>query len=165
MPLASMHDLLVRELRDLYGAGTLVRKALPALAASVASEPLRHTLEDHSQDAEQQLARLEQICARLQTDPWGRPCPAMRGMIEESAALLAESADQRVRDAAIVAEALRMGHLQIAGYNSACRHARQLWLDTLVEPLSLSLGEVLATTALLTTLAEQESQLPALAGT
>lgn len=165
MPLASMRDLLVHELRDLYSAGTQVLKALPAMATSVTSRPLRYLLVDHARETEQQLDRLEHIFARLETDPWGLHCRGMEGMIDESVALLVEQADRQVRDAAIVGEALRIGHYQLAGYGSACRHARQLWLDTLVEPLTESLGEVQATTALLTTMAEHEVLTPALAGT
>jgi ferritin-like metal-binding protein YciE len=163
MPLDSMRDLLVRELRDLYSAGTMVLKALPALASTVSSRPLRHLLADNSRETELQLDRLETIFDTLETDPWGLRCRGMEGLVDESVALLTEQGDQTVRDAAIAAEALRIGHYLIAGYNSACRHARHLWLDRVVEPLTQSLGEVSATTALLTTMAEHQVASPPLA--
>jgi ferritin-like metal-binding protein YciE len=163
MSLDSMRDLLVRELRDLYSAGTMVLKALPALASAVTSRPLRHLLVDHSRETELQLDRLEHIFAILGTDPWGLRCRGMEGLVDASVVLLTEHGDQAVREAAIAAEALRIGHYLIAGYNSACRHARHLWLDTVVDPLTVSLGEVQATTAQLTTLAEHLTQRPLMA--
>jgi len=162
MTLDSMRDLLVRELRDLYSAGTMVLKTLPALASTVTSRPLRHLLADHSRETELQLDRLETIVATFETDPWGLRCRAMEGMVDESLALLTEQGDQSVRDAAIAAEALRIGYYLIASYDSACRHARHLWLDMVVEPLALSLGEVRATTAVLETLAEGRVERPPL---
>lgn len=157
MSLDSMRGLLVRELRDLYSAGTLVLKALPALATAVTTRPLRQLLLEQSREVEAQLDRLERIFGLLGSDPWGLRCRGMEGLIEESAALLAERGDQSVRDAAIAAEALRIGHFLIAGYQSACRHARTLWLDGMVEPLTMTLAEVQSVTAQLTTLAEQLS--------
>ncbi len=155
MSLDSMRDLLVRELRDLYSAGTMVLKALPALASAVNARALRQMLVDQSHDAEAQLDRLETIFGSLGSDPWGVRCRGMEGLIDESVVLLTEHGDQAVREAAIASEALRMGHFLLAGYQSVCRHARHLWLDSLVEPLTLSLAEVHATTAQLTSLAEQ----------
>jgi len=163
MSLDSMRDLLVRELRDLYSAGTMVLKALPAMASVVTSRPLRHLLADHSRETELQLDRLETIFDTLEADPWGQRCRGMEGLVDDSVALLTEEGDQAVREAAIAAEALRIGHYLIAGYNSACRHARHLWLDTVLEPLAQSLGEVQAATALLTTMAEHQIQSPPLA--
>lgn len=155
MSLDSMRDLLVRELRDLYSAGTMVLKALPALASAVNSRNLRELLVDHSHEAEAQLDRLESIFASLGSDPWGLRCRGMEGLVEESVVLLTEHGDQAVREAAIAAEVLRIGHFLLAGYQSACRHARQVWLEQLVEPLSTTLAEIQSVTAQLTTLAEQ----------
>lgn len=163
MSLDSMRDLLVRELRDLYSAGTMVLKALPALATAVRARPLRHLLADQSRETEQQLDRLETICDALGTDPWGHRCRGMEGLVDESVILLTEEGDPEVREAAIAAEVLRIGHYLIAGYNSASRLARHLWLDTVVDPLTQSLGEVQATTALLTTMAEHLTQSPPMA--
>ncbi|HSB55331.1 MAG TPA: DUF892 family protein [Gemmatimonadales bacterium] len=163
MSLDSMRDLLVRELRDLYSAGTMVLKALPALASAVTTRPLRELLVDHSHEAETQLDRLESIFASLGSDPWGLRCRGMEGLVEESVVLLTEHGDQTVREAAIAAEALRIGHFLLAGYQSACRHARNLWLDPLVEPLTVTLAEIQSITAQLTTLAEQMTPTQALA--
>ncbi len=155
MCLDSMRDLLLRELRDLYSAGTMVLKALPALASAVNTRQLRQLLVEHSHEAEAQLDRLEAIFASLGGDPWGLRCRGMEGLVEESVVLLTEHGDQSVREAAIAAEALRIGHFLLAGYQSACRHARQLWLEPLVEPLTVTLAEIQSVTAQLTTLAEQ----------
>lgn len=154
MALDSMRDLLVRELRDLYSAGTMVLKALPALASAVNTRPLRQLLIDHSHDAEAQLDRLEAIFAALGSDPWGLRCRGMEGLVDESVVLLTEHADQAVREAAIAAQALRIGHFLMAGYQSACRHARGLWLDSLAEPLAVTLAEIQSVAAQLTSLAE-----------
>lgn len=163
MSLDSMRDLLMRELRDLYSAGTMVLKTVPALASAVSSRPLRRLLADQSRETEEQLDRLETICATLGTDPWGLRCRGMEGLVDESVTLLTEQGDQTVKEAAIAAEVLRIGHYQIAAYNSASRHARHLWLDTVVESLMQSLGEVQATTALLTTMADHLIQTPPMA--
>jgi ferritin-like metal-binding protein YciE len=79
----------------------------------------------------------------------------MEGLVDESVVLLTEHGDQAVREAAIAGEVLRIGHYLMAAYHSASRHARQLWLDNVVEPLTVSLGEIQTSTALLTSMAEQ----------
>lgn len=165
MALDSMRDLLVRELRDLYSAGTMVLKALPALASAVNSRQLRHLLVEYSHEAEAQLDRLETIFAELGSDPWGLPSRAMEGLVDESVVLLTEHADQAVREAAITAQAIRIGHFLMAGYQTACRHARAQWVDSLVEPLTVSLVEVQATAAQLTMMAEHLTPSQALEAT
>jgi len=139
MKMASLHDLYVNELKDLYSAENQLLKALPKMAKAASSEELSQAFEDHLEETEGQVERLEKIFKELGVSPKGKKCKAMEGLIEEGKEILEEDAEPSVRDAALIAAAQRVEQYELAGYGCVRTFARALGFekaaDLLLEPL------------------------------
>ena len=68
MKLDSLETLLVEELRDLYNAERQILKALPKMAKAASSPNLQKGFQEHLQQTQTQVERLDKI---LQT--WASP--------------------------------------------------------------------------------------------
>jgi len=154
MPMESMQDLYVHELKDLYNAEKQILQALPKMAAKANHGELRKAFEEHHTTTEEQVRRLETIFSDLGQSPSGKKCKGMEGLIEEGEELLEEEADPDVRDAALIGAAQRVEHYEIAGYGTARTYARQLGFNNHVELLQRTLDEEGQTDERLTKLAE-----------
>jgi ferritin-like metal-binding protein YciE len=158
----SMKTLLVDELRDIYDAEKRLTKAIPKLAKKAANNQLRSALEEHFEETEQQVQRLEQAFEHLGERAKAKPCAGMKGIIEEGDEHVGEDyEDDDLRDAVIIGSAQRVEHYEIAAYGTAIAHARLLEQDEVAELLEESLGEEKAADEKLTEIAESVVNLQA----
>jgi ferritin-like metal-binding protein YciE len=154
MKVSSLHELLVEHLRDLYYAEKLLVKALPKMAKAAAAEDLREGFEEHLEQTEGHVRRLEQVFEHLDAAPRGKKCAAMEGLVEEGKEIISEDMDDNVRDAGLIAAAQKVEHYEIAAYGTARTWAEQLGLSDAVELLDETLQEEKDTDAKLTDLAQ-----------
>jgi ferritin-like metal-binding protein YciE len=158
----SMNELFVDELRDIYDAEKRLTKAIPKLAKKASNEDLRSALEEHLQETEGQISRLEQAFEHLGEKAKGKPCAGMKGIIEEGDEHVGEDyEDDDLRDAVIIGSAQRVEHYEIAAYGTAIAHARLLEQDDIVQLLEESLEEEKAADAKLSEIAESVVNLEA----
>ncbi|HZT41787.1 MAG TPA: ferritin-like domain-containing protein [Chthonomonadaceae bacterium] len=155
MQIQSLQDLFVDELRDLYSAETQILKALPKMAEKAVSEELKNAFQQHLQQTQQHVQRLDQIFQSLQLDPKGKACKGMRGLLEEGDEFLNEGVDRNVIDAGLISMAQRVEHYEIAGYGSVRTYAQQLGDNWAADLLQQTLDEEGQTDKKLTMLAEQ----------
>jgi len=151
--IGTLDELFVDELRDLYDAEKQLTKALPKMAKAASSEELRAAFEEHLEQTEGQVQRLEQIFEALGQKATGKKCAAMAGLVKEGEEL-ADDAQAAVRDAGLIAAAQKVEHYEIAGYGSARTHAQLLGNDEAVQLLEETLEEEKETDQKLTELAE-----------
>lgn len=164
MALASLHDLLVDELRDIYHAERQLLKALPKLAKGATTPRLQQALQEHLTQTENQVERLEQAFGELDQPVRAKKCRGMEGIVEEGSEVLGEKGDQDVKDAAIIAAAQRAEHYEIAAYGTIVTYARTLGYDTVARLLEQTLEEEKAADQLLTQLAESGINQEAITG-
>src|SRR3954447_17249800 len=128
MNLDSLTDLLLHEISDLRDAEQQLLEALPKLAQAASASELQEAFTLHTEETRQQLQRLDEIFAHLNSKPEGKRCKAMQGIVAEAQDLLKEqrNADPDVLDAALIAAAQRVEHYEIAGYGCAATYARTL---------------------------------------
>jgi ferritin-like metal-binding protein YciE len=158
----SMNALLVEELRDIYDAEKRLTKAIPKMAKKAENEGLRSALEEHLQETQGQIARLEEAFEHLGEKAKGKPCAGMRGIIEEGDEHMSEDyEDDDLRDAVIIGSAQRVEHYEMAAYGTAIAHARLLEQEEVVRLLEESLEEEKAADARLTEIAESVVNLEA----
>jgi len=158
----SMNALLVDELRDIYDAEKRLTKAIPKLAKKASNDDLRSALEEHLQETEGQIARLEEAFEHLGERAKGKPCAGMRGILEEGNEHVGEDyEDDDLRDAVIIGSAQRVEHYEMAAYGTAIAHARVLQQDDIVQLLEESLEEEKAADAKLSEIAESVVNLEA----
>ena len=158
----SMNALLVDELRDIYDAEKRLTKAIPKLAKKAKNEELRAALQEHLQETEGQIARLEEAFEHMGERAKGKPCAGMRGIIEEGEEHVSEDyEDDDLRDAVIIGSAQRVEHYEMAAYGTAIAHARLLEQEEVVRLLEESLEEEKAADMKLTEIAESVVNLEA----
>jgi ferritin-like metal-binding protein YciE len=141
MKLNTLEDLLLHELKDLYSAETQLVKALPKMAKAASHQELKAAFEDHLEQTEGHVERLDEIAEMLSKKLTGHTCKAMKGLVEEGAELIAEGAAPSVRDAGLIGAAQRVEHYEIAGYGTARCLAEQLGHSEIAELLEQTLEE------------------------
>ncbi|HEY3244889.1 MAG TPA: ferritin-like domain-containing protein [Phycisphaerae bacterium] len=162
MKIASLEDLYVEELKDLYNAESQIVKALPKLAKAATAPELQEAFQEHLEQTRGQVDRLDQIFERRGRNPGRKKCTGMQGIIEEGKDLLDAEAEPAVLDAGLIAAAQKVEHYEIAGYGCAKTFAAMLGHDDEVSLLEQSLAEEKQTDKRLTELAENMVNVEAL---
>jgi manganese catalase len=139
----SIHELLIDQLRDILHAEKQLLKALPKMAEAARTSQLQRLFQQHLQETEQQVARLEECFSVLGTNARAKPCKGMMGLIEEGNEVISEMAekDDAAADLALIGAAQRVEHYEIAGYTTARNLAQQLKHSAIVQHLTQSLAE------------------------
>jgi len=138
-----IQGLLVEQLRDVLHAEKQLMKALPKMVKSARSAQLQRLLETHLMETEGQVERINQCLQLLGAAVRAKPCKGMAGLIEEGEEVMSESKKKgdAPADLALIGAALRVEHYEIAAYTSARNLALQLRQPTIVQLLTVSLGE------------------------
>jgi ferritin-like metal-binding protein YciE len=156
MPLKSLHDLMVDEIKDIYHAEKQVTRALPKMIKNTSSPKLKKAFEDHLKETENQVKRLEQIFEELEIPAKGKRCIGMEGIINEGKEKMEEDIDESVLDAALIASAQKVEHYEIASYGTVRTYAEELGFNKIAELLQKTLDEEFKANELLTSIAEKE---------
>jgi ferritin-like metal-binding protein YciE len=152
--LNSLDDLLVHELQDIYHAEGQIIKALPKMVKAASHPELQAAFEEHLEQTEGQVERLDQAFKLLGVPAKGKKCEGMAGLIEEGQKMMAEDAEPSVMDAALIAAAQKIEHYEIASYVCVCTYAEMLGYDQVQDLLGQNMEEEELTDEKLTALAE-----------
>lgn len=139
--LKNLEDLFHHQLRDIYNAEKQLIDALPKMVEEANDPPLKKALSEHLEETKNQAKRLEEIGQNLGVKVTGETCKAMKGLIREAKAFISEDANDRVRDAGIIADAQRIEHYEISAYGTAVEFAKALGKNDIANKLSQSLQE------------------------
>lgn len=151
--IATLHDLYVHQLQDVYYAEQQITKALPKMIEKATDAELRQGFETHLHETEGQIARLERVFELEGLSPKGVTCPAIDGIIKEANEVAGEVADKAVLDAALTAAAQAVEHYEISRYGTLIAWAEQLGRSEAAAILGETLAEEKATDEKLTRLA------------
>jgi ferritin-like metal-binding protein YciE len=154
MELATLKDLFVDQIKDLYSAETQIIEALPKMANAASDSKLQKAFLTHLKQTESQKMRLEKIAEAQGISPGGKRCKGAEGLLKEGSELIKEDADPSVRDAGLIAAAQRVEHYEIAGYGCARTYAKLLGEKDAAKLLQETLDEEGDTDKLLTEIAE-----------
>lgn len=155
MELNSLKNLFIDQLKDLKDAETQLTKALPKMAKSASSPDLQRAFEEHLEQTQTHLERVEQVLTEVNGNARGKKCVAMQGLIEEGQELMKEKADPEVMDAGLIAAAQKVEHYEIASYGTARTYAQLLGLEQVARTLQQTLNEEGETDKRLTRIAEK----------
>lgn len=137
----SLYNLLLQDARFLLGAESEQASRMRELAESITDDNLRRVFEEHAQETDQQVIRLEQILTAAGEEGEGEVPAGVDGMIEDAEMMADMELGEAVRDVALAAAARKMEHYEIACYQGAINLAQQLGLDDVVQPLQQTLEE------------------------
>jgi ferritin-like metal-binding protein YciE len=154
MALESLQDLYVEQLQDLYSAERQILKALPKMIKAASHPELQSAFEEHLEQTEGQVERLDQVFKLLGVPAKGKKCEGMAGLIEEGKKVMEQDAEASVMDAALIAAAQKVEHYEIASYGCVCTYAEMLGYDQVHDLLGQNLEEEEVTDEKLTELAE-----------
>jgi ferritin-like metal-binding protein YciE len=153
MALQDLSDLYLDQIRDLYSAETQIVDSLPKMIEAASHDQLRAGFQRHLDQTREHVRRLERIAEQLGEDPDGKTCHGMKGLLKEAKETMKERADSDVLDAAIIADAQRVEHYEIAAYGCARTYAEALNRMNDAHVLQETLDEEAATDHALTDIA------------
>ena len=126
MKLETLKDLYILELKDLYSAEKQIIVALPKMAKAATNAKLAAGFKEHLEQTREHVVRLEKILSSHEQTTRGPKCLGMEGALKEGAEMIAEEADEEVRDAGLIGAAQRVEHYEMAGYGCARTYAELL---------------------------------------
>lgn len=151
--IATMDDLFVHTLQDIYYAENQIKKALPEMIAKATSPELKQGFQTHLQETEGHITRLKQVFKQHGVEEKGVTCPAIDGILKEADEIAGEIGDKHVLDAALIAAAQAVEHYEITRYGTLVAWAKQLGRDDCAALLKQNLDEEAATDEKLSRLA------------
>ena len=141
MQLNTLKDLFIDQIKDLKDAENQLTKALPKMAKAASSPQLKSAFEQHLEQTQMHLQRVEQILEEVTGNTRGKKCRAMEGLIEEGSELMKEKADPEVMDAGLIAAAQKVEHYEIASYGTARTYAQLLGENRIAQNLQQILDQ------------------------
>lgn len=155
-PIRSLDQLLATGLGELYAAEQQLVPALRRMRDKASNAELRQAFETHLHETEGQVERLQRIFQSIETDVRpARTSAGIIGLIAEGELMVHGVTDPDVLDAALIAAAQRIEHVEIATYGTVRTYAETLGYSYAAQLLQQTLDEERATDAVLTQLAER----------
>ena len=148
--MGSLRETFIDELRDLYDAEKQLLQALPKMAKAAENEELKAAFEEHIEQTEGQIERLEQVFEAFGETVRGKKCAGMAGLIKEGN----ERIQEKAGDAALICAAQKAEHYEIAAYGSLRAWANLMEEGEVAGLLEESLEEESQTDKRLTEIAE-----------
>ena len=152
----TLEKLFETTLRDVYYAEKAILKNLPKMAKKANSPRLAAAFEEHIDETEGQVDRLEKIFEMIGKSARGKRCPAIDGLAEEASEIIEEAEDDTVRDAGMLSAAQAVEHYEISRYGTLAAWADKLGMSDVGDLLRETLEEEKETDAKLSKLAESE---------
>ncbi len=145
------------ELKDIYWAEKNIVKTLPKMKKAATSEKLQQAFEDHMQQTQTHVQRLEQVFEILGKKAQAKKCDAMAGIIEEGKGIIEETEKgTATRDVGLILAAQKVEHYEISTYGGLAQLATTLGLEDVANVLKQTLEEEKQTDVLLTEIAESD---------
>jgi ferritin-like metal-binding protein YciE len=159
--IASMDDLFMHQLQDIYYAEKRIVTALPGMIEKATSPELRLAFTKHLGETKNHVKRVERVFEIYGADPESVRCPAIDGIIDEADEVAGDVADKKVLDAALIAAAQAVEHYEMTRYGTLIAWAKELGRDDCARVLKENLTEEHAADKKLTDIAESSVNMAA----
>jgi ferritin-like metal-binding protein YciE len=157
----TLDDLFHDTLKDIYYAERKVLKTLPKMKRAAQSEDLKAAFDQHKQQTEVQIERLQQVFELIGKRPQGKTCDAIEGIIAEGEDIIDEFKDTVALDAGLISSAQAVEHYEITRYGTLKRWAIELGHTEAAKLLDATLQEESSTDENLTKIAESSANVRA----
>ncbi len=145
------------ELKDIYWAEKNIVKALPKMKKAATSQKLQEAFENHLQQTQTHVQRLEQAFELLGKKAQAKKCDAMAGIIEEANGIIDETEKgTATRDVGLILGGQKEEHYEISTYGGLAQLATTLGLEDVADLLKQTLEEEKQADKLLTEIAESD---------
>lgn len=154
MATKSLNNLFVHFMRDMYHAEKQGVRQMKQVGRRVENEELKQLLEQHREETEGQIERLEKVFEMLEVKARGTTSDAIQGINEEAKELMEDANDGPTRDLCILAGIQAVEHYEISRYGTMMAWAEALGHKDAVKLLGETLKEEQATDEKLSKLAK-----------
>ena len=154
--IATMEDLFVHQLQDIYYAEKRIVGALPDMIDKASSPQLRAAFQSHLGETRTHVTRLEKVFQMCGATPRAVACPAIDGIVQEADEVAGEVGDKGVLDAALIAAAQAVEHYEMTRYGTLIAWAEKLGRNDCGQILRDTLKEEKAADEKLTSIAETQ---------
>jgi len=155
MAVDTIEKLFIEELKDLHSAEKQITKTLPKLIEAATSPDLKQAFENHLQETEGQIERLDRAFEILGTPAKDKTCDGMKGILAEGAEMLHETKAGDIRDVALISAAQRVEHYEMAAYGAVRSYAEHLKQPQIAKLLQETLDEEKAADKKLTEISQK----------
>jgi ferritin-like metal-binding protein YciE len=116
MPITSSEEKFVHELTDMYDAEHQFLEAMGKMREMATDTKLQTMLDEHIQQTEEQISKLEQVFSEIGKEPEREQCMGARGLIDEATKVIQEAGSPELRDAVIAGAATKAEHYEMVSY-------------------------------------------------
>ena len=141
----TLDDLFLDTLKDIYYAEKQILKNLPKMAKAATAPELKAGFEQHAEETQGHVDRLEQVFELIGKPARGKTCEAILGILEEGKEIMTEFKGTVALDAGLVSAAQAVEHYEIARYGTLKTWATQLGLTEAAALFDATLKEEVAT--------------------
>ena len=154
--IATLQELYVDELKDLWSANDQMSRALKAIAPNATNAKLKAMLEDARGGIAAHTELLKSLIEGQGEQPSKEHCKGMEGLAREAIKHTVDDAPEKgpVLDAAIIAQYQRMSHYGITGFGTVRAFATALKLDDDADRLAAAVADMYDSDDLMSELAE-----------
>jgi ferritin-like metal-binding protein YciE len=149
----TLDDLFLDTIKDIYYAEKQIVKTLPKMAKAATAPELKAGFEQHAEETQGHIERLEQVFELIGKPARGKTCDAILGILEEGKSIMEDFKGTVALDAGLVSAAQAVEHYEIARYGTLKTWATQLGLTEAAALLDATLKEEVATDKKLTQVA------------
>jgi ferritin-like metal-binding protein YciE len=114
----NLEDIFEDLLKDIYWAEKHLVKAIPKMAKASYNEELKRAFEEHVDQTQRHVQRIENCFELLKEKAVAKKCDAMDGLIKEGADAIESYDPGHARDAALIAAAQKVEHYEISAYGT-----------------------------------------------
>ena len=151
----TLDDLFLETLKDIYHAEKQILRGLTKMAKSASTDDLREAFENHREETEGHVQRLEQVFEMVGKRARGKPCEAMQGLIEEGKEIMDEFKGSPALDAGLLSSAQAIEYYEMARYGTLIAWAEELGMKDAVSLLKETLEEEKKADSLLNEIAKR----------
>ena len=135
------HELFLHELSDILDAERKILEALQEQSEESTRPDLQKAFDQHRQQTEKQIQRLEQAFESLEEEPEETECKGIEGLIAEHDEFKEEDPSEDLIDIFNAGAACKVEHYEIAAYTSLINLAQQMGHKKAVKLLNQNLKE------------------------
>ena len=139
------HELFVHELNDMLDGENQLVKILEENANDSSEESLQDAFQQHRQETEGQIDRLQQCFELLDEQPRETECRGIRGLAEEKHSFSKEEPSKDLIDVFNVEAGIKAESYEICSYESLIQMAREMKHTKVAQLLNRNLREEKAT--------------------
>lgn len=156
MAAATLNDLFLSGIKEIYWAENHLVKALPKMVAAAGSTQLQATFSEHLKVTQTQVSRLETVFENLGEKIVAQKCDAMEGLAMDGEHVIENTvAGTEARDTGLIMAGLKVENFEITCYTGLIQLATTLGQTDVAAQLQQSLQEEQTADSLLTALSKK----------